>query len=99
MLHAVFCLRYSRFCMMRSAFCVSPHSRELPACRVDIIPARAADVGDDAMLAQDRQESLEALRRWAGVGGAADAQADRVPGDEVDVGAEAVHELGEQLGL
>ena len=70
-----------------------PPLAKLSARRVHVVAARFADVGDDAGLAEDRQERAHALGRRADVGDAGQAGADGVVGDEVDVSAEAVQQI------
>ena len=75
------------------------HFAELAAGGVDVVAAGFAEMGDDAVGAEEVDECGEARVRRREIGDAGESGADRVAGNDVDVGAKAFHETGEHGSL
>ena len=75
------------------------HLAKLAAGGADIVASCAANVGDDAAGAKDLAEGADFGWRWRPVSGAAETGTDGVVGNEIDVSAKAIHQVGKGVGL
>src|SRR5437016_2913546 len=72
---------------------------KLPARRIDVVAARVSKMRHNAATAQDRDESNQPIARGSYIDCAAQAGADGVVGNEIDVRPESFQQIGQLYRL